>query len=106
MSHVNERIAKCNKRTLEKSSIFSNFFLMQDILLSTWSVIILGLVFLYSLWFTFALPPADPAIQEGIFGATDKNGKPNVEVIAHRGFGMDAPENSLTAFKLVSTIKN
>lgn len=69
----------------------------------------LVLVILLSLGILYArIPPPDPQTVKAILGSSLSLEKPFhkgdyfVKTIAHRGAGLDAPENSLPAFNMVS----
>ncbi|CAH1969800.1 unnamed protein product [Acanthoscelides obtectus] len=83
---------------------YGTCYLIKDIFCSIFPFSILLTVALVALIHFFRVPPPDPQIVDVILG---KEPHENVDgndyvlkTVAHRGAGLDAPENTLTAFKM------
>lgn len=85
---------------------YGSWFLIKEIFCSIlpFTILLTGLII--CLIHVLRVPPPDVSAVEAIVGKEphlDNSGGDYVmKTVAHRGAGLDAPENSLAAFKLVS----
>lgn len=101
-----------NLRILRTNLLACTYFyglwnIANDLFFNTLSVTLLIIVLLTGLVIFLRNPVPSKQIVEGIIGKDPlydhgENDQVFIKVIAHRGSGLDAPENSLNAFQLVS----
>nr|CAH7764780.1 unnamed protein product [Callosobruchus chinensis] len=83
---------------------YGTCYLIKDVFCSIFPFSILLTVVLVALIHLFRVPPPDPEIVEAILGK-EPHGEIEetdyvLKTVAHRGAGLDAPENTLAAFKM------
>lgn len=96
---------------------YGMWLLFLEVLLSSFPITIVGTVFVTILVYIVRLPPPSSALVEEVLGKDlkieadeDENLENSKEfpykmtVVAHRGCGFDAPENSMSAVRAVSMV--
>lgn len=87
---------------------YGSWFLLKEIFCSIIPFTILLTILIVCIIYFLRIPPPDDTAVEAVLGrelhVENNEGVYVMKTVAHRGAGLDAPENSLVAFQLVKII--